>query len=115
MEPEVTVRFNGRILTPDRDYTVAYSDNVDAGTATAHISGAGKYTGSQDMTFEILEQEGEEDPEEEPSESGSAELKTGGTASDSPDTSDGSDPASAGLLMLASLTAGLLLLMRRRV
>ncbi len=115
MEPEVTVRFNGRILTPDRDYTVAYSDNVDAGTATAHISGAGKYTGSQDMAFEILEQEGEEDPEEEPSESGSAELKTGGTASDSPDTSDGSDPASAGLLMLASLTAGLLLLMRRRV
>lgn len=37
--PEVTVVLNGRTLTPGVDYTVAYSKNVDPGTAAVIITG----------------------------------------------------------------------------
>ncbi len=40
-------------LTLDRDYTVAYADNVNAGTATITITGKGLYTGTLTYTFTI--------------------------------------------------------------
>ena len=43
----------GDILTKDVDYTVSYSNNVNAGTATVKITGKGNYTGTVSSTFVI--------------------------------------------------------------
>ena len=37
------------------DYTVEYKDNIKKGTATATITGTGKYSGVVTMTFEIID------------------------------------------------------------
>lgn len=53
-EPAVTVTaFDGTQLQEGVDYTVAYSDNVNAGTATVTISGMGSYKGSTTVEFTI--------------------------------------------------------------
>lgn len=41
-------------LVNDTDYSVAYANNVNAGTATATITGKGKYVGSFTINFTIL-------------------------------------------------------------
>ena len=51
--PEVTVTLGEKTLTKDTDYTVSYSDNVNAGTATVTITGKGDYTGTVPATFTI--------------------------------------------------------------
>ena len=51
--PEVTVTLNGQILTKDTDYTVSYSDNIDAGTATVTITGTGEYGRTASAVFTI--------------------------------------------------------------
>jgi len=53
IEPEVTVTYEGTVLVKDTDYTVEYRDNINAGTATAAITGIGAYTGTLEKTFEI--------------------------------------------------------------
>jgi uncharacterized protein YjdB len=40
-------------VVPDCSYTVTYRDNVDAGTATAVITGSGYWTGSCEVEFQI--------------------------------------------------------------
>lgn len=40
-------------LTSGTDYDVVYSDNVNAGTATATVTFKGNYTGSKELTFTI--------------------------------------------------------------
>ena len=52
--PAVTVTLNGNTLTKDTDYTVEYTDNTDAGTATVTVTGTGTYTGTVKKTFKIL-------------------------------------------------------------
>lgn len=52
-EPSVTVGNGADILTEGVDYTVSYSNNVDAGTATAAVTAKGNYTGELTNTFEI--------------------------------------------------------------
>ena len=42
--PEVTVKDGGKTLTPGQDYTVSYTDNVNAGRATATVHFQGFYT-----------------------------------------------------------------------
>jgi len=42
----VTVKADGVMLTEGTDYTLTYSDNTNAGTATVHVTGAGNYAGS---------------------------------------------------------------------
>ncbi len=54
-EPAVTVNDGTADLTAGTDYTVTYSDNTNAGTASVTISGAGDYTGSVTKTFTIGE------------------------------------------------------------
>ena len=49
-EPTVTIEG----LTQDVDYTVSYEDNIDAGNASAVITGKGNYYGSFTRTFRIL-------------------------------------------------------------
>lgn len=51
--PSVTVELDGKQLTMDRDYVVTYSNNIDAGTAIATVTGKVRYTGTQTKTFTI--------------------------------------------------------------
>jgi len=50
-----TVKINGMTLQQEVDYTVSYSNNVNAGTATMTITGKNGYTGSVSKTFKIGE------------------------------------------------------------
>lgn len=52
-KPSVTVSFNGKKLQSGKDYKVTYSNNKNAGTATASISGIGNYNGTIKKTFKI--------------------------------------------------------------
>ena len=51
--PEVTVAISGRTLEADKDCTVSYASNVNAGTATVTVTGKGNFTGSANTTFTI--------------------------------------------------------------
>lgn len=51
--PTVKVVFGGKTLTTGTDYTVDYSNNINAGKASVKITGAGKYTGSVTKSFTI--------------------------------------------------------------
>ena len=53
LEPEVTVRAGQKILTKGWDYSVAYSNNVNAGEATVTVTGRRDYTGQASTTFQI--------------------------------------------------------------
>ncbi len=52
-KPAVTVKMDDRTLTEGTDYTLTYSNNVNAGTATVTMKGVGDYTGEQVKTFLI--------------------------------------------------------------
>ena len=52
-EPALTVTDGETTLVLDTDYTVAYTDNTNAGTATATITGKGNYSGTASNTFAI--------------------------------------------------------------
>ena len=49
----LTVKVSKRTLTSGTDYTLSYSDNTNAGTATVTITGKGNYTGNTSKTFTI--------------------------------------------------------------
>ena len=49
----LAVSVDGRLLAEDTDYSVAYSDNLDAGTATVTLTGVGNYEGAKSTTFTI--------------------------------------------------------------
>ena len=53
IKPKFEVHQLCTLLERGKDYTVSYSDNVNAGTATVTISGAGEYTGSVTASFVI--------------------------------------------------------------
>ena len=52
-QPEVTAVYKGRTLQQGIDYEVAYSNNVQAGTAAVTIQGIGEFAGSVTRNFEI--------------------------------------------------------------
>ncbi|HAM16277.1 MAG TPA: hypothetical protein DCP91_10585, partial [Eggerthellaceae bacterium] len=54
LEPAVTVELGGKQLVQDTDFTVAYANNTNAGTATATIEGIGNYQGIMPVEFQIL-------------------------------------------------------------
>lgn len=53
IRPAVTVSLNGVLLKGNEDYTVAYTNNKDAGVATVTITGKGKYKGTVEKEFSI--------------------------------------------------------------
>lgn len=55
-EPEVVVTANGKVLTKDTDYCVAYFDNDEVGdkTASVVVTGIGGYYMSQKVMFSIV-------------------------------------------------------------
>ena len=48
-KPAVKVTYDSTQLIQGTDYSVAYENNVDAGTATVKVSGTGNYSGSEDI------------------------------------------------------------------
>lgn len=58
LTPTVRVYINRVVLDDEQlientDYTVTYSDNINAGTATVTITGIGAYSGTKNVTFAI--------------------------------------------------------------
>ncbi|MDO4807621.1 MAG: BspA family leucine-rich repeat surface protein [Coriobacteriales bacterium] len=52
--PALTVTLGTRQLIAGTDYTVAYANNKDLGTATVTITGVGNYAGTASTTFAIV-------------------------------------------------------------
>ena len=53
LKPVPTVTVDGDTLIRDKDYTVSYENNINAGTATIIITGIGDYTGRISKSFII--------------------------------------------------------------
>lgn len=52
-EPSITVKLGNVTLTRNKDYTVSYSNNVNAGNALVTVTGIGEYSGEAEKTFVI--------------------------------------------------------------
>ena len=57
IKPPVNVTDGSSKLVENKDYTVSYSNNISAGTATIQIDGIGNYSGAIIKTFNIIENE----------------------------------------------------------
>ncbi len=55
--PSLTVTNGDVILTPDEDYTVAYSDNLNAGSAYVTVTGLGNYSDEVTLEYPIAQRE----------------------------------------------------------
>ena len=55
--PAATVRLGSRVLEAGADYDISYANNVNAGSATATITGKGNYQGSKKAGFSIAKAE----------------------------------------------------------
>ena len=53
--PDVTVTFNVSTLEAGKDYEVAYTNNINAGTATVTVTGKGNFTGTASKDFAIAQ------------------------------------------------------------
>ena len=53
-EPELTVTVGEKLLVLGTDYNVVYTNNTNAGDATATLTGMGGYTGTTTKTYHIL-------------------------------------------------------------
>ena len=52
-EPAISVTYDDEALTADKDYTVEYANNINAGTADITITGKGVYNGTNTTNFDI--------------------------------------------------------------
>lgn len=53
LTPKVVVKDGSKVLTKNADYTVSYSNNINAGTVTVTIMEIGSYEGTTGKTFQI--------------------------------------------------------------
>lgn len=53
IKPSVSLTYKCKTLKKGTDYTVSYSNNINAGTATVTITGIGSYEGTASTTFQI--------------------------------------------------------------
>ena len=53
LKPSVSLTYKYKTLKKGTDYTVSYSNNINAGTATVTITGIGSYEGIASTTFQI--------------------------------------------------------------
>ena len=54
IEPEITAKYGDTTLAAGTDYTLSYSNNTNAGTATITVTFSGIYSGTRDVTFKIV-------------------------------------------------------------
>ncbi|MCD8308947.1 MAG: leucine-rich repeat protein [Clostridia bacterium] len=86
--PNVTATYDDTDLVEGTDYTVAYGDNVNVGTGTITITGQGSYTGTVEITFNIISSSSGDDP----SDSGNDDEGDGSeNGTDIPDDNNGTD------------------------
>lgn len=52
--PQIAVVYGNEVLRQGVDYSVAYSNNVNVGTATVTVTGMGVYSGMRQATFAIV-------------------------------------------------------------
>ena len=52
--PKPVLRYNGEILEEGEDYTLVYINNINAGTATIHVTGKNNFISGKYINFEIL-------------------------------------------------------------
>lgn len=57
LKPTVTVKDGRKTLMNGTDYTIAYRDNIKAGTATAFITGRGLYYGTAAVKYNIIKKD----------------------------------------------------------
>ena len=53
IEPYITIKDGDKTLIWQRDYSIAYSNNIEAGKATAIVTGEGYYSGTKVLEFDI--------------------------------------------------------------
>ena len=53
IEPAISVTYADEALTADKDFTVAYSNNKNAGLGVITITGIGMYKGTKSVNFDI--------------------------------------------------------------
>lgn len=53
IKPNPKVKYKGKYLIKNTDYTLTYKNNVKPGTASVTIKGKGKYTGTKTIKFKI--------------------------------------------------------------
>ena len=53
LKPTPRIKYSGKNLVKDRDFTVSYKKNINTGTGTAIITGKGSYSGSKTVKFKI--------------------------------------------------------------
>ena len=53
IKPSVSLTYKYKTIKKGTDYTVSYSNNINAGTATVTITGIGSYEGTASTTFQI--------------------------------------------------------------
>ena len=58
VEPDITVKLDGAVLTEGTDYTLTWSKNIETGKAKVTVTGTGNYQGSVTKTFQIRLAEG---------------------------------------------------------
>ena len=63
LEPAITVKDGNTLLEKDKDYTVKYADNTNAGTANVTITGKGNYSGETTATFTINKADNPDNPD----------------------------------------------------
>lgn len=73
----LTPRMLKEPLVPGTDYRVEYADNIEAGTATAVITGIGSYTGTLQSQFTIVPKTAEEE-EPQPEKKEMRDMEIGG-------------------------------------
>ncbi len=54
LKPDVVVKFGQKTLVKNTDYTIAYQQNLNVGTANVIVYGRKNYTGSAQSTFKIV-------------------------------------------------------------
>ena len=54
LKPDIEVKYGDVTLTQNTDYTLAYANNKNAGTAKVTVTGVGNYVGSAETTFKIV-------------------------------------------------------------
>lgn len=53
-QPSISVKYGSTTLKKNTDYTVAYADNINIGTAVITVKGKGNYTGTAKARFTII-------------------------------------------------------------
>lgn len=74
-EPELDLYVGSEALRLDVDYTVKYEKQVNVGTATAVVTGVGKYTGSKKFTYKIKPYDAAADADKVITINGGAEIE----------------------------------------